>query len=1616
MFTHLFHSRLFLLTLAVAAVTGVVVTLSPATRFLRGSLTDDRVLTLCDTNADGMFEISEMRRCISSTITAIVRNTPAYDLDGSGTVNRADLRILIQSIRAFLSAECGNGQAEAGEQCDDGNQSNADACTNACTMPFCGNSAVEGTEQCDDGNQLNADACTNACRMLSCGDGFIQSTEECDDGNQINTDACTNSCKNAVCGDGFKQGAEQCDDGNQVNTDACLNTCIIPVCGNGILEGTEQCDDGNQINNDTCTGLCKNASCGDGFIQGAEQCDDTNQINTDSCTNVCANAACGDGFKQGTEQCDDGNQINADSCTNICKNAVCGDGFQQGTEQCDDGNLINNDTCTGICKLASCGDGFIQGAEQCDDGNQISTDFCSNSCKAPLCGDGFKQGTEQCDDGNQIDTDTCTGLCKNAVCGDGFRQGAEQCDDGNQVNTDTCTTLCKLPACGDGFKQGAEQCDDGNTMDSDICSNACIPAVCGEITEYSIATSGSGPHGIAKGPNSTLWFTQKNVNKVAKRAPDGTVTEYTLPSINNSLPMDITAGLDGNMYIVEYSSTYGNKIARLFPNGGFEEVPIPTGNSQPFGITTGLDGSIWFSEYAGNKVGKIPFNGGVPQEFAIPTPGSTPSGIATGPTGDIWIAARGANRIVRMSPSGIPSEFASLPVGSIPQRIARGPDGNMWFTEAIGKIGRVNANETIDHFVIPTSGSSPIAITGGPDGNVWFTEPGANKIGKITPQGTITEFTIPTPEQKQLPSITTGPDGNIWFTEPLSNKLGKIQVCPGTGVCGNGIREGTEQCEDKNAVSGDGCSASCAIEAGFTCTGVPVSTCLPTVPVCGDGYKQGTEECDDKNRVNDDACSNVCKIAVCGDSIVQPATEQCDDGNTANGDDCSSSCQSTFSIANSCTDAGAFKSIGTSPAFISSILSYNDSAYAVGFVAQPDLKSKMSVYRHSKNGTGSLWLPEATLGVPSVGARATILNAGGTLFVYKQKDAGQWTEATREDLVFRRTASGQWESLGSPWKSPDIPQISSLAVLNGVPYVSVSNYGFVYRYDGNKSWTQLGTTAITNIGNLTSVYGKLYALGSFLGYNVDFSQSWVGRIVVWDGASWMGAASMWSVKQIQADASNLLIVGRESSSDSTPWRVYRVPSDSATTVDTHIYDAMQPWQWPILGVVDGTLFGFIANAGTLHVYPSFGQGWKNIGTFSYSDIVSTPNGSISFDLQDGLVILKTNLTCKKVSVPTLLITCGNGLKQGAEECDDGNQVDQDFCRNSCVLARCGDSIVQGAEQCDAGGNTATCTNTCQNRPAACGDGYQQGIEQCDDGNLANGDGCTSTCTTVCGDGIKKGIEQCDDGDSNDANGCKNNCRLPPPPPLICRRISCTQFASHSGVGYHQLSYLGLSNGTPYYAGCNLYGTKYLIHGLTGQITTNGTCPQSNVLTGSPVDGALATQISGMLGKSLTQPPTIVTSPTLGSYFAAINGHNSKVTIGGAGFSFQAQSCGVEEYSCDCAAPDLVDPRYCYQKASGSGYTPVCGDGSIEGTEQCDDRNTSAGDGCSSACTIEAAPAASCGAAGSPVICNNSSNPCKQSGFTVPMCKSFGSTNPVVMPICCGTSTYSATGCIPADCR
>ncbi|MFC1608550.1 SdrD B-like domain-containing protein [Patescibacteria group bacterium] len=63
---------------------------------------------------------------------------------------------------------CGDGNVDAGEQCDDGNNANGDGCSVTCTIekttPYCGDGNVDESEKCDDGNNVDGDGCSATCK------------------------------------------------------------------------------------------------------------------------------------------------------------------------------------------------------------------------------------------------------------------------------------------------------------------------------------------------------------------------------------------------------------------------------------------------------------------------------------------------------------------------------------------------------------------------------------------------------------------------------------------------------------------------------------------------------------------------------------------------------------------------------------------------------------------------------------------------------------------------------------------------------------------------------------------------------------------------------------------------------------------------------------------------------------------------------------------------------------------------------------------------------------------------------------------------------------------------------------------------------------------------------------------------------------------------------------------------------------------------------------------------------------------------------------------------------------------------------------------------------------
>jgi virginiamycin B lyase len=111
-----------------------------------------------------------------------------------------------------------------------------------------------------------------------------------------------------------------------------------------------------------------------------------------------------------------------------------------------------------------------------------------------------------------------------------------------------------------------------------------------------------------------------------------------------------------------------------------------------------------------------------------------------------------------------------------PTAIGGSPAHSLWFIESqTNRIGRRNPDGSIQEFTVPTPDSGLEGITPYTDsaGRFGFTEFRANKIGRIEPSGQITEFAIPAANSGPR-GITVGDAHSFWFTEFNADKIGRM--------------------------------------------------------------------------------------------------------------------------------------------------------------------------------------------------------------------------------------------------------------------------------------------------------------------------------------------------------------------------------------------------------------------------------------------------------------------------------------------------------------------------------------------------------------------------------------------------------------------------------------------------------------------------------------------------------------------------------------------------------------------------------------------------------------------------------------------------------------------------
>jgi cysteine-rich repeat protein len=188
-----------------------------------------------DSDDDGLTDAQEDKN-LNGRVDSGETNPDDADSDNDGLKDGAEVE---NRGTDPLDADSDNDGIDDGDEVTAGTDPNDPA-----SGPDCGNGEVEGNEECDDGNTSNDDGCLGNCQAADCtpGDG------KCGDGNSCTTDSCSNGrCVNS-------NNTNTCNDGI-----ACTNG---DRCSAGSCRGTDSCEAGSQCMADS--GQCEAAAPVDG--------------------------------------------------------------------------------------------------------------------------------------------------------------------------------------------------------------------------------------------------------------------------------------------------------------------------------------------------------------------------------------------------------------------------------------------------------------------------------------------------------------------------------------------------------------------------------------------------------------------------------------------------------------------------------------------------------------------------------------------------------------------------------------------------------------------------------------------------------------------------------------------------------------------------------------------------------------------------------------------------------------------------------------------------------------------------------------------------------------------------------------------------------------------------------------------------------------------------------------------------------------------------------------------------------------------------------------------------------------------------------------------------------
>ena len=296
--------------------------------------------------------------------------------------------------------------------------------------------------------------------------------------------------------------------------------------------------------------------------------------------------------------------------------------------------------------------------------------------------------------------------------------------------------------------------------------------------------AGTIPTFMTTGPDGAVWSGGEGA--VFRISDTGSVSRFPLPQ-PNSVAGGITTGADGNLWFTEDTSTspHAAAIYRMTPAGKMTAFPV-AGAGTLLGIAAGSDGNLWFTDdrsvdkaFAGD-IGRITLSGTITEQ-PVPAAAGEPLFIAAGPDGAVWFTAHSttATSLVRVAPDFSFHVFPLSLGGYDTLDVAAARDGNLWFTavntnDTVGEIGRMTPQGSVNVFPIPTPTAIPEIIAPGPCLDVWFTA--FDAVGRATLDGKVTLFPFSDENKSALPGLAPDAQRNVWFADQKSPAFVRVDT------------------------------------------------------------------------------------------------------------------------------------------------------------------------------------------------------------------------------------------------------------------------------------------------------------------------------------------------------------------------------------------------------------------------------------------------------------------------------------------------------------------------------------------------------------------------------------------------------------------------------------------------------------------------------------------------------------------------------------------------------------------------------------------------------------------------------------------------------------------------